>query len=634
MLQLLRNKAQSFLVQALVLIIALVFIFWGVGTNMMNDRDAAITVNKEEISFQEFQRAYDQTLASYQQQFGESLSEELLKGLGIKQQIINQLTQTALIRQGADAMGIQATPSEIQAIIQQMPPFQENGAFNLDKYKATLAANRLSPNKFEASIGRDLLAEKGVTFIGNFATITTDTEITEMYRRAKETVTVKVVKISPELFKDQITIDPLALATWFETAKDNYMTERQIKLKYLAFPYKNQTASITVTDDQIKAEYEKNKEAYQISEQRQARHILLTIDENSSAATKAAQLEKAEEILARIRMGEDFAAMATTYSEDQTRTQGGDLGTFPRGRMVPEFDAAVFSMQPDTVSEVITTPFGYHIIKLEKIMPAVTKPMEEVRGSIVDKLQTEQAKLVAFNMANQAYEDIISAGSLQAYAAQNPDKPVVTTDFFSRTAPPASFDSDPKFLNTLFTLKQGELSSLVETPAGFFILYAEEIKEPAPPQLEAVQEQAGRDYKLAQADKMAQETATELLTKVKAGADLETAAKEAKLQVQTTGPLQRNNSIPDLVLPQSLVSQALQLGPNNPLPPEALAENNNWYVLQFLERQLPDPTKIDESSRKEYTATLLQQKEDRLLSSWLRQQEQKATISTSKNILN
>ena len=571
MLQLLRNKAQSFLVQALVLIIALVFIFWGVGTNMMNDRDAAITVNKEEISFQEFQRAYDQTLASYQQQFGESLSEELLKGLGIKQQIINQLAQTALIRQGADAMGIKATPSEIQTIIQQMPPFQQNGAFNMDNYKATVAANRLRPNKFEASIGRDLLAEKGVTFIGNFATITTDAEITEMYRRDKETVTVKVVKISPELFKDQITIDPLALATWFETAKDNYMTERQIKLKYLAFPYKNQTASITVTDDQIKAEYEKNKEAYQIPEQRQARHILLTIDENSSAATKAAKLEKAEEILARIRMGEDFAAMATTYSEDQTKTQGGDLGPFPRGRMVPEFDAAVFSMQPDTVSEVITTPFGYHIIKLEKILPAVTKPLEEVRASIVDKLQTEQAKLVAFNTANQAYEDIISAGSLQAYAAQNKDKAVVATDFFSRTAPPASLDSDPKFLNTLFTLKQGELSSLVETPSGYFILYAEEIKEPAPPQLEAVQEQAGRDYKLAQADKMAQETATELLTKVKAGADLETAASEAKLQAQTTGPLRRNNSIPDLVLPQSLVSQALQLGPQQSVAPRGLS---------------------------------------------------------------
>ncbi len=634
MLQLLRNKAQSFLVQALVLIIALVFIFWGVGTNMMNDRDAAITVNKEEISFQEFQRAYDQTLANYQKQFGESLSEELLKGLGIKQQIINQLTQTALIRQGANTMGIKATPSEIQAVIQQMPPFQQNGAFSLDNYKATLTANRLSPNKFEASIGRDLLAEKGITFIGNFATITTDAEINELYQRDKETVTVKVVKISPELFKDQITIDPLALAAWFETAKDNYMTERQIKLKYLAFPYKDQTGAITVTDDQIKAEYEKNKEAYQIPEQRQARHILLTIDEDSSAATKAAKLEKAEEILARIRMGEDFAAMATTYSEDQTKTQGGDLGTFPRGRMVPEFDDAVFSMQPDTVSEVITTQFGYHIIKLDKIQPAVTKPLEEVRASIVEKLQTEQARLVAFNMANKAYEDIISAGSLQAYAKQNTDQTVVATDFFSRTDPPASLDNDPKFLNTLFTLKQGELSSLVETPSGYFILFAEEVKEPAPPQLEAVKEQAVKDYKLAQAGKMAQDKATELLTKVKAGADLETVAKEAKLQAQTTGSLRRNNSIPDLVLPQSLVDQALQLGPKNPLPQEALADNDNWYILQFLERQLPDPTKINESSRQEYTATLLQQKEDRLLSFWLRQQEKKAKISTSKNILN
>ncbi|MEK6202024.1 MAG: SurA N-terminal domain-containing protein, partial [Desulfobulbaceae bacterium] len=121
MLQLLRDKAQSTVIQGLVLIIALVFIFWGVGTNMMNDRDAAISVNNEEISFQEFQRSYDQAIAGYRQQFGEAVSDELLKALGIKQQVINQLAQAALLRQGANSMGIMAPPAEIQSSIQNMP---------------------------------------------------------------------------------------------------------------------------------------------------------------------------------------------------------------------------------------------------------------------------------------------------------------------------------------------------------------------------------------------------------------------------------------------------------------------------------------------------------------------------------
>ena len=142
MLQILRNKAQSVVIQALVLIIALVFIFWGVGTNMMDSRNSAITINNEEITLQEFQRSYERAIAGYKQQFGDAISDELLKALNIKQQVISQLTQTALLRQGANSMGIMVAPAEIQTTIRKMPQFQQDGTFDLNAYKAILAANR------------------------------------------------------------------------------------------------------------------------------------------------------------------------------------------------------------------------------------------------------------------------------------------------------------------------------------------------------------------------------------------------------------------------------------------------------------------------------------------------------------
>ena len=230
MLQILRNKAQSIVIQAMVLIIALVFIFWGVGTKMMNSRDAAITVNNEEITFQEFQKSYEQAIAGYRRQFGDAISDEILKGLGVKQQVVNQLTQTALLRQGAHAMGLIVSPVEIQATIQKMPQFQQEGGFNLNTYKAILAANRLTPHKFEASIGHDLLGEKTITSINDFATTASATEINEMYQRDQETVSVKFVKITPDLFIDKIVVDPQDLAAWFEAEKNTYKTEKKIKL--------------------------------------------------------------------------------------------------------------------------------------------------------------------------------------------------------------------------------------------------------------------------------------------------------------------------------------------------------------------------------------------------------------------
>ncbi len=634
MLQILRNKAQSFVIQAMVLIIALVFIFWGVGTKMMNSRNTAITINNEEITFQEFQRSYDQAITGYRRQFGDAISDEILKGLGVKQQVVNQLTQAALLRQGANAMGIMATPVEIQTTIQKMPQFQQEGAFNINAYQAILNSNRLTPHKFEASIGHDLLGEKVIASINNFATTASETEINEMYQRDQETVSVKVVKVTPDLFNDKIVVDPQDLAAWFETEKNTYKTKQKIKLNYLSFPYKAQIDKVTISAEQVLAQYEKEKDTYQVPEKRQARHILLKAEENASPEKRAEQRKKAEEILVKARAGEDFSKLATTYSEDPSKTKGGDLGTFAKGKMIKEFDDAVFSMQPNAISDIIQTQFGYHIIKLDKIMPATTQSIEEVRAAIIAKLQSEQAKPVTFQMANEAYEGIIAAGNLPAYAGKHADKTVVTTDFFSRTAPPATLEHDPKFMDTVFALKQGELSSLIETPSGYFILFAEAIQEPAPPKLEEVKEQVTKDYKLTKARKMAKETATAILTKVQGGADFEKTTSEAKLQAQNSGPLSKNNATPDPVLPPSLIDQALRLSVKNSFPKEALAVGDDLYILQFLERKLPEAASLNAATRKEYTATLLKQKQDQLLSSWLKQLEKKSKISINKDILN
>ncbi len=634
MLQLLRNKAQSTIIQGVVLVIALVFIFWGVGTNMMSSgRDAAIVINDQEISYQDFQRRYDQTINDYRQQFGDAISDQLLKGLGLKQQVINQLIQSTLLRQGTLEMGLMVAPVELQTTIQKMPHFQKDGAFNMELYKSLLAANRMTPHSFEDSIREDLLTQKGLAAINSFASIVSDTEINEMYQREQETVTVNVVKVSPDPFLNTLVVDDKELADWFETEKNRYRGEQRIKLKYLPFLYKSAMAAIPIGDEQILARYEKEKASYQIPEKRQARHILFKADRNSSAEEQAAQRKKAEDALAKARAGQDFATLAKNLSDDTSKTRGGDLGAFARGRMVKEFDDAVFSMQPGTISDIVTTPFGYHIIKLERILPATTRSIDEVRAEIVSALQAEQARPATFQLANTAYEDIIAAGSLQAYAEKHAGTSIVATDFFSRTALPADLESDPKFLDTVFSLKQGELSSLIETPSGYFIVFTETIQEPALPTLDAVQERATQDYRLVKARQMAEESAQAFLTKVTSGADMAATAQEAKLTILKSGPLRRNNPVPDPALPASLVEQALRLGPKAPFPKTPLTIGDDHYILQFVERQVPSPATMGESAKKEYTASLLQQKQDRLLGAWLKHQEKNSTIVTSKNLL-
>ncbi|MGW8195466.1 MAG: SurA N-terminal domain-containing protein, partial [Desulforhopalus sp.] len=272
MLQILRKKAQSTFIQIIVVIIALVFIFWGVGANLSGSRQAALVVNGEEITFQQFQQAYDRAYQRLSDQFGGNVPKGFAETFGIKQQVINQLIQGALLRQGAKQMGLQVSKQEIRQTIEDMVQFQQNGTFSMQQYQNVLAANRLAPTKFEASMQTDLLSEVAAREIDNFADFATDFEIKEIYSLTNEKIELEYVKISPELFAQDVVIDDKALKEWFETVKENYKTEPQIKLKYLLFTYGAIGKKIAVDDEKIAEYYQDNLSKFQVPEQRHARH--------------------------------------------------------------------------------------------------------------------------------------------------------------------------------------------------------------------------------------------------------------------------------------------------------------------------------------------------------------------------
>ena len=566
MLQILRKKAQSTFIQIIVVIIALVFIFWGVGAKLKGDREAALVVNGESITFQQFQQAYDRAYQRLSDQFGGNVPKGLAETFGIKQQVINQLVQTELLRQGAKRMGLSVSGQEIRQIIEKMVQFQENGTFDIDRYKAVLAANRMAPTKFENSMRMDRLSEVAAREIANFANVATDFEIQEIYSQENEKVAVKYVQISPDQFVDKITVDDKALRDWFETVKDNYKTEPQIKLKYLAFTYDSVGRKITIDQSKIEEYYQNNIEKYQVPEKRHARHILLKADEKDSKERHQEQAEKAEEIRKLAKQGGDFSAFAKEYSEGPSKDSGGDLGYFSAGQMVAPFDKAVFAMQPGDISEVVKTPFGYHIILLEDIKPAETIPLEKVRDEIVKTLQQKEAENIAFQVANDAYEGIIAAGSLTKYAETHPDIHLQETDFFTKSNAPKDLKNDPQFLDKAFELNKGELSSLIKGQTGYAILYAEDYKEPQVPAFETKKDILEKDYKKFKSEEMAETAAKQMLQNLRDGKDFKALAEEMGTTVSDSGFMGKNEQNSSTKFPSSLLEEAFLLSPSSPLP--------------------------------------------------------------------
>ena len=634
MLEFLRKRAQSLVIQAIVVIIALVFIFWGVGTNLMNKQEAAIVVNGEEIGFQQFQQAYDQAYSRLAQQFGGTVPKGLAESLNIKQQVINQLIQEALLRQGGQEMGLMVSAREIQKEVEDMVQFQDTNGFSIERYKTILASNRLSPEKYEKSLSYQILGTKTIDSIAAFSQSTSDFEIEELYNLEKETVSVSYVSVSPERYLAEISVDEEELKQWYLDNDEAYKTQKQVQLTYLPFTFSDIGARITIEDDEITSYYDSHLTDYQIPEKRHARHILFRATPEDSEENHQNQQQKAAEVLEKARGGEDFATLAQQYSEGPTAETGGDLGFFSRGQMVKEFDDTVFNLQENEISDLVKTDFGYHIIKLEEIQPGGVTSVEQARENIIASLQLEKAKPMALQLANSAYEEIIGAGSLEAYLSKTPDAVVVKTDFFSRSAPPPGLSADPAFIDKAFMLKEKELSSLVETADGYVIISASAIKEPQTPELDEVRAEVEKDFRAGKAVEQAQSVADQIIIDLnEQTASFEQIAETQGLTLQDSGPLLKNDPNHQSGFPQSLVQDVFRLSASSPVAKQPGLVDQNFYVYRFNERQ-PPQTAMSDEDRQRYRELLLQFKQQRILDAWISNRQAQADIKIHSSLQN
>ncbi len=205
-----------------------------------------------------------------------------------------------------------------------------------------------------------------------------------------------------------IVISKIARDNGLDKDSDVKMRLDVITDEFLAAEYlkRNILPKVSISEEDILQYYKAHQDEFRTPETVSARHILIRVNQSASEEEKKEARKKAEDILKRIKAGEDFATLASEFSDDPgSKTKGGDLGYFQRGRMVKPFEDAAFALTPGSVSDIVETQFGFHIIKVEDKKEAVLEPYEKVKDKVKDKLYIDMRKSKVEEFVENAMKD-------------------------------------------------------------------------------------------------------------------------------------------------------------------------------------------------------------------------------------
>ncbi len=518
-------------------------------------------VDGDPITITEYQQALQQQAAYYQQVSGGELPDDFLQQIQIEQIVLEQLIRERLILAAARDQGLSVSEREIQERIMQNPTFQQEGVFiGPDRYKQILRANNISFEDYEADLAKGILFEKFTELISNGVSVT-DREIEEAYQRANERVqfdffVVRATGLESEV-ADLLTDE--AARRLFEENVADYRLPEQRRVSYAVIETDVVQETVEVTEAELRTAYDEGLAEFTVPEQVRARHILFRLPPEPDEDTLAEVRAEAEDLLAQIRDGGDFAALAEANSDDTaTASTGGDLGWFGRGRMAPEFEEVAFALDVDAVSELVQTPFGLHIIRVDGQRPEQIRPFEEVRGQLEQRLSRERAEEITDQQADDLRMAVLRRPSLEELTEQF-SLTVTESPLFTQTAGLSEILS-PEFARQVFATGRGRVSEPIRFGQGYVIFRVDEIVEAHDPEFEEVEDDVRTDLIRELAEERAAEVAQELGDRLQQGEPFNLLAEEVGAAARSTEMIPRNGSVPELGRQPALVLAAFERG--------------------------------------------------------------------------
>lgn len=582
------------------------------------------TVGDEPITVGEFQKTYNRQRQFYERLYQGRLDSRAFRRLGLEEQTFQSLVEERLVALEAKRLGLTVSNETVKRTLERSPDFQENGRFmGGEEIRRRLDMQGITVQEFEKSLRLRLLREGLEGLLTDGITVS-EAEAEREFRRRTEQVKLEYVQVDAGRFRAESVPTEDEVNVRFEAKRETYRLPEKRVVSYVLVDAETLKPRVAVTDGDLQAFYQAHSEEFKQEAEACAAHILVKVrpapGPSAADATGGHPEDEARTIaqglLDQVKGGADFAALAKKASEDQgSAANGGDLGCFTPGRMVPAFDEAVFAMQAGQVSDLVHSNLGFHIIKLSSIraesVPTLTQVKERVRQMVlaqkVEAMAEQKTGALAAALARGKALD--EAAKEQGLAAQK-SAPFARGE----TKPPLT---SPALVARAFEMKVNEVEKEgFPLPQGAAFIALAEVQLSRLPELKEVQDQIRNDLAEQKSFARAQALAEEVKAKAeKVGLD-KAASSAGLVRKETPALTGRGTPLGDLGTSATLEDAAFSAPEKTLSGP--VRTSAGYAVLRVLERKAFDPEAF-KAQKAQIAAGLRQQKKNELFQAYLNQ---------------
>jgi peptidyl-prolyl cis-trans isomerase D len=405
---------KKYLMGFLMILIIPSFVLFGIeGYTRFNESGQPVaTVDGKEITKAEWDQAHQQESQRLREAMP-TLDARLLDSDGARYATLERLVRQRLLSAAASKLNLYTSDARLARDLQQNEAIaalrKADGSLDVEAYRQLVSRQGMTPEMFEARVRADLSqrqVSQGILGSGFAPTALASVSLNAFFERRE----VRVARFAAGDFAAQVKPADADVEGFYNANQALFQAPEQAEIEYLVLDAAALQGSVALNEADVRAYYDQNASRLSGTEERRARHILLTVPAGASAADKDAVRQRAETLLAQVRAKPaSFAEVAKAQSQDPgSAANGGDLDYFGRGAMVKPFEDVVFSLKKDAISDLVETEFGFHIIQLTDVKAPPVRSFESMRAEIEADLKKQQAQKqfaeAADTFSNLVYE--------------------------------------------------------------------------------------------------------------------------------------------------------------------------------------------------------------------------------------